>query len=71
MATHLHRSIGKPIRTGLSWDEVWQSNRDLKTAGSEVGRGKVTDPELAALGLTKANWSCSRVERRSGREAFR
>jgi hypothetical protein len=49
MATHLHRSIGKPIRTGLSWDELWRGpDRGLISCWERGRQRRVTDPELAA-----------------------
>ena len=49
MATHLRRSIDRPIREGLSWDELWRgSDRGLIWCWERGRQKRVEDPALAA-----------------------
>ena len=49
MATHLRRSIDRPIRDGLSWDELWRGPDQGLIGCWERGRQKrIEEPELAA-----------------------
>jgi len=49
MATHLHRSIDRPIRAALSWDELWVGPDLGLICCWERGRQKrIEEPELAA-----------------------
>lgn len=49
MATHLRRSIDRPIRQGLSWDELWVGpDRGLIWCWERGRQKRVEEPELAA-----------------------
>lgn len=49
MPTHLHRSIDRPIRDGLSWDELWRGPDQGLIWCWERGRQKrIQEPEVAA-----------------------
>ena len=49
MATHLCRSIDRPIRDGLNWDELWLGPDQGLVGCWERGRQiRIEEPELAA-----------------------
>ena len=49
MTTHLRRSIDRPIREGLSWDELWVGpDRGLIWCWERGRQKRVEEPKLAA-----------------------